>query len=142
MSEQETVGVMTTEQCWEMLRANEFGRLAFHLAGEVHLAPVNYAVEHDTLLFRTAEGSKLLGVVMNPDVAFEIDEFDEHHARSVVIRGVARRLEEDEHHRTENVPLRTWVPTLKYDVVEIRPTEITGRSFELSRPWLHMVPQP
>ena len=138
MSEQEPVGQMTTDECWEMLRANEFGRLAFHLAGEVHLTPINYAVDHDTLLFRTAEGSKLLGVVMNPDVAFEIDEFDEHHARSVVIRGVARRLEENEEHRAENVPLRPWVPTLKYDVVEIRPTEITGRSFELSRPWLHM----
>jgi nitroimidazol reductase NimA-like FMN-containing flavoprotein (pyridoxamine 5'-phosphate oxidase superfamily) len=141
MSDNDPVGVMTTEQCWEMLRSQEFGRLAFHLAGEVHLAPVNYAVDDDTLLFRTAEGSKLLGVVMNPDVAFEIDEFDEHHARSVVLRGVARRLEEDELHRAENVPLRPWVPTLKYDVVEIRPTEISGRSFELSRPWLHMIPQ-
>ena len=141
MSDDEPVGQMTTDECWEMLRANEFGRLAFHLAGEVHLTPINYAVDHDTLLFRTAEGSKLLGVVMNPDVAFEIDEFDEHHARSVVLRGVARKLEEDEEHRAENVPLRPWVPTLKYDVVEIRPTEITGRSFELSRPWLHMVPE-
>ena len=140
MSEQGPVGQMTTDECWEMLRVNEFGRLAFHLAGEVHLTPINYAVDHDTLLFRTAEGSKLLGVVMNPDVAFEIDEFDEHHARSVVIRGVARRLEEDEEHRAESVPLRPWVTTLKYDVVEIRPTEITGRSFELSRPWLHMTP--
>ena len=141
MSEEEPIGVMTTDECWDMLRANEFGRLAFHLAGEVHLTPVNYAVDHDTLLFRTAEGSKLLGVEMNPDVAFEIDEFDEHHARSVIIRGVARHLGEDEEHRAENVALRPWVPTLKYDVVEIRPTEITGRSFELSRPWLHMVPE-
>jgi uncharacterized protein len=78
---------------------------------------------------------------MNPDVAFEIDEVDEHRARSVVVRGVARRLEEDEHHRTENVPLRPWVKTLKYDVVEIRPTEVSGRSFDLTRPWLHMLPQ-
>jgi nitroimidazol reductase NimA-like FMN-containing flavoprotein (pyridoxamine 5'-phosphate oxidase superfamily) len=141
MSEEEPVGVMTTEQCWEMLRANEFGRLAFHLAGEVHLTPINYAVDHDTLLFRTAEGSKLLAVEMNSDVAFEIDEFDEHRARSVVVRGVARHLGEDEEHRAENVPLRPWVPSLKYDVVEIRPTEISGRDFELSRPWLHMVPE-
>jgi uncharacterized protein len=140
MSEEQPIGMMTTEECWEMLRANEFGRLAFHLAGEVHLTPINYAVDHDTLLFRTAEGSKLLGVEMNPDVAFEIDEFDEHHARSVVVRGVARHLGEDEEHRAENVPLRPWVPTLKYDVVEIRPTEVSGRAFELSRPWLHMTP--
>ena len=140
MSDEEPIGVMTTDECWDMLRANEFGRLAFHLAGEVHLTPINYAVDHDTLLFRTAEGSKLLGVEMNPDVAFEIDEFDEHHARSVVLRGVARHLGEDEEHRAENVPLRPWVPTLKYDVVEIRPTEISGRQFELSRPWLHIIP--
>jgi len=131
---------MTTEECWEMLRAQEFGRAAFHLGSEVHLTPINYAAEHDTLLFRTAEGSKLLAVEMNPDVAFEIDEFDEHHARSVIVRGIARHLGEDEEHRAENVALRPWVPTLKYDVVEIRPTEITGRRFELARPWLHMLP--
>jgi len=140
MSEQEAIGVMTPEECWEMLRTHEFGRLAFHLAGEVHLTPINYAVDRDTLLFRTAEGSKLLAVEMNPDVAFEIDEFDEHHARSVVVRGVARHLGEAEEHRAENVPLRPWVDTLKYDVVEIRPTAISGRAFELSRPWLHMMP--
>jgi len=140
MSEQEAIGVMTPEECWEMLRTHEFGRLAFHLAGEVHLTPINYAVDGDTLLFRTAEGSKLLAVEMNPDVAFEIDEFDDEHATSVVLRGVARHLGEAEEHRAENVPLRPWVPTLKYDVVEIRPTEISGRRFELSRPWLHMRP--
>ncbi len=140
MSEEETFGVMAPQECWEMLRANEFGRLAFHLAGEVHLAPINYAVDGETLLFRTAEGSKLLGIEMNPDVAFEIDEFDEHHARSVVLRGVARHLDEAEEHRAENVPLRPWVADLKYDVVEIRPTEISGRTFELARPWMHMVP--
>ena len=140
MSEQEPIGVMTPDECWDMLRSHEFGRLAFHLAGEVHLTPINYAVDHDTLLFRTAEGSKLLAVEMNPDVAFEIDEVDEEHASSVVVRGNARHLGEDEEHRAENVPLRPWVPTLKYDVVEIRPTEISGRRFELSRPWLHLRP--
>jgi uncharacterized protein len=140
MSDQETFGVMAPQECWEMLRANEFGRLAFHLAGEVHLTPINYAVDGETLLFRTAEGSKLLGIEMNGDVAFEIDEFDEHHARSVIIRGIARHLDEAEEHRAENVPLRPWLADPKYDVVEIRPTEISGREFELARPWLHMAP--
>ncbi|MFZ2502543.1 MAG: pyridoxamine 5'-phosphate oxidase family protein [Nocardioides sp.] len=124
--------------CWELLRGHEFGRLAFHLADEVHITPVNYAVEGDTLLFRTAEGSKLLGVAMNPDIAFEIDEYGDDSARSVIVRGRARILEEDEEHRSENVPLRPWVPTLKYNVVEISPTQITGRAFRLARPWLHL----
>ncbi len=142
----ESITVLGTEECWELLRSQEFGRLAFHLGEEVHITPVNYAVDpagadEPTLLFRTAEGSKLLGVLLNPDVAFEIDSFDEHHATSVVVRGLARRLEEDEAHRAENLPLRPWVTTPKYDVVEIRPTEISGRAFELSRPWLHLMPE-
>lgn len=128
-------------QVWEFLAGHEFGRLAFHLADEVHIAPVNYAVDHRTLLFRTAEGSKLLGIVMNPDVAFEVDEYDEHEATSVIIRGTARKLEEDEEHRAENVPLRPWVDTNKYNVVEITPTEVSGRTFHLTRPWLHLRPE-
>ncbi len=136
----ETWTTMSDEECWEELRRQEFGRLAFHLADEVHITPINYAVDEDTLLFRTAEGSKLLGIVMNADVAFEIDEYDEDTATSVVLRGTARVLEEDEAHRAENVPLRPWVGNLKYNVVEITPTEISGRRYRLDRPWLHMLP--
>jgi len=141
MSEEDPVHVLSTEECWELIRAKEFGRLGFHLAEQVHIAPVNYAVDEDTLLFRTAEGSKLLAVVMNPDVAFEVDDYTEESAWSVIVRGTARKLDEDEEHRAENVPLRPWVPTLKYNVVEIAPTEISGRRFDLSRPWLHITPQ-
>ena len=132
---------MTREECWDFLREAEFGRLAFHLADEVHITPVNYAVDGETLLFRTAEGSKLLGIVMNQDCAFEIDEFGDEVARSVVLRGTARVLEEDEEHRAENVPLRPWVGggTFKYNVVEIVPTELSGRRFHLHRPWRHLM---
>jgi nitroimidazol reductase NimA-like FMN-containing flavoprotein (pyridoxamine 5'-phosphate oxidase superfamily) len=139
MSEENPVTEMSTEECWEFLRSCEFGHLAFHLAEQVHITPINYAVDGEKLLFRTAEGSKLLAVVMNPDIAFETDTYDDEHATSVILRGTARQLDEHEEHRAENVPLRPWVPTLKYNVVEITPTEISGRRFELSRPWLHIV---
>ena len=129
---------LTTSQCWELLRADEFGRLAFRMSDEVHLVPINYAVDGDTILFRTAEGNKLLGVTMHPQVVFEIDAYDDARAHSVIVRGLARVLGEDEEHRAEHVPLRPWVDTPKYNVVEIVPTQITGRAFELSRPWLHL----
>ena len=141
MSEENPVHGMTADECWELVRAQEFGRLAFHLADQVHITPINYAVDGETLLFRTAEGSKLLAVVMNPDIAFEIDSYDEDEAWSVIIMGTARHLDEFEEHRAENVPLRPWVPTLKYDVVEITPREISGRRFDLNRPWLHITPE-
>ena len=138
MAEDEGVTQLSVEQCWEMLRANEFGRLAFRLVDEVHITPINYAVDHEALLFRTAEGNKLLSVAMGSEVAFEIDEYDEESARSVVVRGKPRLLGEDEAHRAENTPLRPWVSALKYNVVEIVPEAVTGRAFELSRPWTHM----
>ncbi|MDR7253239.1 nitroimidazol reductase NimA-like FMN-containing flavoprotein (pyridoxamine 5'-phosphate oxidase superfamily) [Nocardioides sp. BE266] len=138
---------MSTEECWEFLAAQELGRLAYHLLQEVHIVPVNYAVDHDpatdrhSLLFRTAEGSKMIGVIMNGDVAFEADELEEDRAASVIVRGRARVLDEHEEHRAEDVRLRPWVSTLKYNVVEIDVTEISGRRFELSRPWRHMIPE-
>ena len=136
----EVVTELTSEECWEMLREEEFGRLAYRLVDEVHITPINYAVEGGSLLFRTAEGNKLLAVVMGSEVAFEIDRYGEDSARSVVVRGTARLLPEDEAHRAENVPLRPWVPTLRYNVVEIEPKVVSGRAFELSRPWLHLRP--
>ncbi|WP_157559094.1 pyridoxamine 5'-phosphate oxidase family protein [Nocardioides sp. Soil774] len=134
----EVVTSLSEDECWDMLREEEFARLAFRLVDEVHITPINYAVEHDTVLFRTAGGDKLLSVAMGSEVALEIDRYDEEHARSVVVRGSARILGEDEEHRAENVPLRPWVGTLKYNVVEITPRVVTGRAFHLSRPWLHL----
>ena len=71
-------------------------------------------------------------------VAFEIDEHYDVSARSVVVRGKPRLLGEDEAHRAENVPLRPWAGSLTYNVVEIAPETVTGRSFVLARPWTHM----
>ena len=138
MSEDQSVTQLTAEQCWAMLRAHELGRLAFRLADEVHITPVNYAVDHDTVLFRTAEGSKLESVVLGSQVALEIDEYDQDSARSVVLRGRPRLLGDDEAHRAENVPLRPWIQGPRHNVVEIVPEVVTGRASELSRPWTHL----
>ncbi|MFC7495390.1 MULTISPECIES: pyridoxamine 5'-phosphate oxidase family protein [unclassified Nocardioides] len=129
---------MTTAECWAMLREHEFGRLAFTVVDEQHITPINYAVDGETLLFRTAPGNKLLAVELGAQVAFEIDDFAGETAASVVVRGRARHLGEDEAHRAENVPLRPWVGPEKYDVVEIAPTDVSGRRFDLDRPWLHL----
>ena len=140
MTDEDVIKILTHDQCWEILRAEEFGRLAFRLVDEVHITPINYAVDRDTLLFRTAEGSKLLGMAMGSPVAFEVDQYDDEWARSVVVRGRPRLLDDHEEHRAENVPLRPWVPTLKYNVVEIIPEVVSGREFHLERPWLHLRP--
>ena len=114
--------------------------MAFHLVGEVHIAPINYAVDGERILFMTAEGSKLLGITMNADVAFEVDEVTDDHAMSVIVRGRARELEGSEKYVVEQLPVRPWVNTPKYGVVSITVEEITGRRFDLRRPWLQATP--
>jgi uncharacterized protein len=141
MTEHSPVTALDDEASWSMLHDQEFGRLAFHLADEVHIVPINYAVDdRRRLVFRTAEGSKLLGLTMNADVAFEIDEYTEDRARSVVVRGRARELEGHEADEAELLPLRPWVEGAKFNVIVVEVDEITGRQFELTRPWLHMTP--
>ena len=138
--EETTPQTMSAAECWQALREHEFARLAFHVLGEVHITPLNYAVSGESLLFRTAQGTKLLGVVMDAPVALEVDELSEDSAWSVVVRGRARVLEGDEASRPDSVPLRPWVGRDKDVVVEITPSEVSGRRFHLSRPWEHMVP--
>lgn len=134
--------ILTETECWQLLHQEEFGRMAYHLADEVHIAPVNYATDRGRLVFRTAEGSKLLGVVMNEDVAFEIDRIDDEaeSAWSVIARGHARILEGQDHRDADNLRLRPWTSSNKHNVVAIDVTEVTGRRFHLARPWQQMIP--
>jgi len=121
------------DECWELLEAEEFGRLAYRLVDEVHVVPINYLADERSLLFRTAGGNKLLAAALHSDVAFEIDWHDDSSAWSVVARGQLRRLPEDQEDRVEGLPLHPWVPTLKYNVVELVPTDVSGRFFRLQR---------
>jgi hypothetical protein len=128
------VSTLSVDECWELLEAEEFGRLAYRLVDEVHVVPINYLADNRSLLFRTAGGNKLLAAALHSDVAFEIDWQDERSAWSVVVRGRLQRLPEDEEDRVDDLPLHPWVPTLKYNVVELVPSEVTGRFFHLQRP--------
>ena len=121
------------DECWALLGQAEFGRLAFRLVDEVHIVPINYLVDDATLLFRTAPGAKLLAAELESDVAFEIDWHDDRTAWSVVARGHLRRLDESEEDRVDQLPLRSWLDTPKYDVVQLVPTSVTGRRFVLTR---------
>lgn len=117
-------------ECWRLLSAAEIGRLALAPAGEVDVFPINFVVADRAIYFRTAPGSKLLGLSVNPDVALEIDSWDDASAYSIVVKGVAERLEsQTEIDEADRLPLAPWLPTLKYRWVRINPTTVSGRSF-------------
>ena len=50
----------------------------------------------------------------------------------MIIKGQARLLNSNEEIRhADSLPLKPWLPTLKYNYVEIVPRSISGREFTL-----------
>ena len=63
--------------------------------GRPEIFPVNFVVDHGTILFRTATGSKLAAVTPSSEpVAFEVDAYDpvEGEAWSVIAKGRASEV--------------------------------------------------
>jgi uncharacterized protein len=126
------ITVLTEAESWKMLATTALGRLAVSVANRPEIFPVNFYVDHDSILIRTAQGTKLVSLTINENVAFEADGYSESDAWSVVARGTAVALESQEEIMGANsLPFKPWVPTLKYVFVRITPTEISGRHFQL-----------
>ncbi|WP_432559596.1 pyridoxamine 5'-phosphate oxidase family protein [Granulicoccus sp. GXG6511] len=133
-------GALSTEDCWDVLRHREFGRLAYVIDGAPTIVPINYVVDGARLVFRTTDGTKLHNIMADHRVAFEVDEIDDGNeiGTSVVVRGEAHLLPADEEFRIEQVGLRAWLGPDRPILVAIEPNEITGRRYRLRRPWRRM----
>ncbi len=82
------------------------------------------------MLFRTAEGTKLLTSVLNEHVVFEADDHTVAEGWSVVLRGTAKPLSTTaEIDEAERAGLYPWVATRKLRYVRIMPDTLTGRRF-------------
>jgi nitroimidazol reductase NimA-like FMN-containing flavoprotein (pyridoxamine 5'-phosphate oxidase superfamily) len=127
-------GIEELEQstCWQLLRDNEVGRLAVSIAEHPDIFPINYVVDHGTVVFRTNEGTKLAGAVLGLAVAFEVDGYDPERgeAWSVVVKGRAAEVEQLlGRFDVADLPLFPWHAGPKFRVVRIEPDEVTGRRF-------------
>ena len=123
---------LSEDDCWELLLSANLGRLAVSVGGIPDIYPVNFVASDKRLLFRTTEGTKLLELTVNNNVAFESDGVGREQAWSVVVKGMARILDtRAEIDAAEELPLRPLVPTLKYIWVEITPRSLSGRRFTL-----------
>lgn len=129
MDSTDPITPLEEDSAWGYLDSSEVGRLATALGEQPDIFPVNYVVDGQSVVFRTAEGTKLAEVVLNHHVAFEADGWDEKGGWSVVLRGKAERITDPEElDRAEKLPLRPFVNTVKTNFVRISGT-ITGRYF-------------
>jgi len=106
------------------------GRVAVIAGGRPVVLPVNYAMDGDDVVFRTAEGTKLDAAVRGAPVAFEIDHTDRLYRTgwSVLVSGRAEVVTEAaDLERVRRLPLRPWSTHDTSNWIVIRAEEITGR---------------
>ncbi len=121
--------VLDRVECQRLLQMTHLGRLAIVVEGRPLVFPVNYALDGEAVVFRTAEGTKLYGA-LGHEVAFEIDGFDTayHLGWSVLVVGMGEELHDPaEIARCERLPVRPWGEGAKSHWLRIRPRAITGR---------------
>jgi len=126
----EPITILPESECWSLLASMTLGRLVTSVDGQPELFPVNFVVQRRTVLFRTAEGTKLVSAAINNRVLFEADEHNVAEGWSVIVKGTARTLRgDDEIAEAERAQLLPWTATVKRHYVRIIPTQITGRRF-------------
>jgi nitroimidazol reductase NimA-like FMN-containing flavoprotein (pyridoxamine 5'-phosphate oxidase superfamily) len=124
------VTILSASESWDLLASVALGRLVTSVDGQPEIFPVNFVAQHRTVLFRTAEGTKLVSTAINNHVLFEADDHDVGEGWSVIVKGVARMLRTNEElAEAERAQLLPWTATLKQHYVRIQPVSISGRRF-------------
>ena len=77
INEENPITEVPEDSCWGYLDTAEVGRLATSVNDQPEVFPVNYVVDGQSIVFRTAAGSKLEDIVTNNRVAFEADGWTE-----------------------------------------------------------------
>lgn len=125
---------LTISQAWALARGSLVGRLAVVAEGRPEIFPVNHVVDHGSIVFRTAQGTKLSYAIGRP-VAFEMDGYDVDTASawSVVVKGHAHEIRQlGDVLEALSLPIFPWHNAPKPRYVRIEPESLSGIRFRVS----------
>lgn len=121
-------------ECLRLLVTTSIGRIVVSVPGWDYpvIRPVNYLFDESSqsVLFRSALGSKLHALLRSARAAFEIDGIDDAHdvGWSVIITGVCEEITDAaELRRAKAFGLQPWAPGPKGHWIRIRANVISGR---------------
>lgn len=121
------------EECLALLAETHVGRLAVNAPDwPPVIRPVTFVFDQSSqsVVFRSAQGSKFTALLLARQAAFEIDGFDPvgETGWSVIIIGVAEEVTNPaEVHHLEQLGLRSWAPGEKPHWIRIRAYTVSGR---------------
>ena len=124
---------LSRAECLRLLGSCHFGRLGLTTDQSTPIIrPLNYLFDEpsQSVVFRTAPGTKLSGLLRSTQAAFEIDGIDptDHTGWSVIIIGATEEITgTNEIRRLENAGLDAWAPGDRTRWVRIRARTISGR---------------
>ncbi len=122
---------LSEADCYMHLHRRTLGRVAVHVADDLVILPVYYAVLDHDVVFRTSPGTKLDAAVMGTRVAFEIDSTTP--PWSVLVRGHAHEVRGDaEKERARYLLGNDWPAGERERYVRIAAEHVTGRALRTS----------
>jgi nitroimidazol reductase NimA-like FMN-containing flavoprotein (pyridoxamine 5'-phosphate oxidase superfamily) len=122
--------VLTRTDCLALLAGGVIGRVVFTAAALPSAEPVNYVLDGEEIIFRTANGSKLAGATRHAVVAFQIDEFDPGTRTGWSVLGVGQAYEILDPDRLAELAQRQpdpWAPGHDVHTISIPLRLLSGR---------------
>ena len=122
--------LLEEEEARALLAQSDVGRVGVTIGAIPAIFPVNYAVIGDSIVFRTAPGSKLSAAAAGAVVAFEVDDYGlfDRSGWSVLAVGHAQVVEDDAlRERVTAAGLESFVDGARTAIVRIEPTFVSGR---------------
>ena len=128
--------VLSRDECLGLLASHNFGRVAVAMETPI-IRPVNYLFDErsQSVVFRTAAGSKFHALLRSTNAAFEIDGIDpgSRTGWSVIIVGVTEEITNpSEVRRLDRLGLEQWAPGPKPHWMRVRAWTVSGRRIVLT----------
>lgn len=133
-STQPLLAELSRDECLRLLSATAVGRIVV-VTGVAHtpvIRPVNYVFDQvsQSVVFRCAQGTKLITLLHAARAWFEVDEIDapSRSGWSVIVAGVTEPVtERHEIARLERLALQSWIAGPDARWIRIRARVVSGR---------------
>jgi nitroimidazol reductase NimA-like FMN-containing flavoprotein (pyridoxamine 5'-phosphate oxidase superfamily) len=123
---------LTRDECVALLCGQGLGRVSVSIGALPAILPVNYVLWDESIVFRSAPGTKLSAALMGSVVGFEVDAVSDDHSGgwSVLVVGHATEIRDTATlEAVRRLPLEAWAPGTRDLFVRIPTEHITGRAF-------------
>lgn len=130
MTDVRRVETLSRRESLDLLTSAHVGRVSFVDTGTPTILPISFTVDDDSIVMRTAQGSRLSRAASQGAVmAFQVDDLEpaSRQGWSVLVTGEAAIDSDESEHLRLDRRLTAWVPGFKDVWVRLAMARVTGR---------------